>query len=413
MGKRVADKQLTQLNQFEEGVDDNGSDHDSGALGFRRADESTLAQRVIKKPKSRLRATPAAAAADPPPASSAFSGFSGFGSSAAAAPAASVSDTGSESSSKGAFKGFSFGQPAASTTAAKPAASAAASGAFGSFGATGGSAFKMGAFGAPAAAAPTATTNPKDTPSTFNFASKTSGGFSFGSKPQPPAAEVKKPAEPVDSEMAVDEKPAPAFSMTSFQPPTAVASSTTGSSMFGTQSAMPTFASGFVPPNTAAATTTTAASSSSAGSNDDEFFKSIRGLNVSLQKRISDALDANAFVDLTPLLEQYRIHWAKINGVEATPQAPSFDNSRLGAAPQPEPQPESKAQPVPEPTAVTAPKFNFGSASSTSPSAKPAAAATSGFSFNFGKPSAAASTFTTPTLTTKDSAGENAATKTP
>ncbi|KAJ1661320.1 hypothetical protein GGF38_003717, partial [Coemansia sp. RSA 25] len=219
-------------------------------------------------------------------------------------------------------------------------------------------------------------------------------------------------AEPADSEMAVEEKRPAAFSMPSFQPPTA-ATTTTGSSMFAAQPAKPTFASGFVPPGAAVAATAPSssavvASTTTAESSDDEFFKSIRGLNVSLQKRITDALAANAFVDLTPLLEQYRTHWEKINGTTATTQAPSFDNSRLGAAPVSQPAPVPQAQPAPEPTAVTAPKFSFGSASSTSPSAKPAAA-TSGFSFNFGKANAPDAA-TTPTI---DSAGESAVAKAP
>ncbi|KAJ1916252.1 hypothetical protein GGI09_002638 [Coemansia sp. S100] len=440
MGKRGAEKQLTQLNQHEEDTDHSSSDQ-NGAQGFRKADVNTLAQRVIKVPKSRLRNTPAADAADKPATNSAFSGFSGFGSPAAAAPAAaaaSASDTASESSSKGAFTGFSFGQTAANS---KPAAG------FGSFGASSTTgAFKMGAFGTAAkpveattafsfGSAATPSTNSEEPaaaksaftfgskPSTtsnepakggFSFDGKTSGAFSFGSKPQAPAEE-KKPAD--SAPLSVDAKKPAAFSMPSFQPPTAASAS--GSSAFVAQPAKPTFSSGFVPP----AATSTAATSSSAmevaesDTKDEEFFKSIRGLNVSLQKRIADALDVNAFVDLTPLLEQYRQHWDLINNsapasttTAAASQAPVFDNSRLGAATtvsQPAPAPV----PAPEPTAVTAPKFSFGTASNTSTSAQPAAS-TGGFSFNFGKPNNTASAAPA-TAATSDSTVESTAAKTP
>ncbi|KAJ2490916.1 hypothetical protein IWW37_002695 [Coemansia sp. RSA 2050] len=400
MGKRSAEKQLTQLNQFEEETDPSSSDQNS-AQGFRKADQNTLAKRVIKVPKSRLRPTPvadAAAAADKPATSSAFSGFSGFGSPAAPAPAAtatadSSNDTASESSSKGAFKGFSFGQPAASS---KPTA------AFGAFGATSStSAFKMGAFGTtPAAskettsaftfgsAAAPSTTSEEPPKSAFTFGSKSSGGFSFGSKP----AEEKKPAE--------DVKQPAAPSLPAFKPPTTVVAS---SPAFTSQLSKPTFTSGFVPP--------VAASSSSAMEvsepSEEEFFKSIRGLNISLQKRIADALDANAFVDLTPLLQQYRDHWDSISKSNApattASQASAFDNSRLGAVSQPAPAPV----PVPEPTAAIAPLFSFGATSSTPASAAPAVA-NGGFSFGFAKPSAVASA-----TTTDGSTAESATAKTP
>ncbi|KAJ2255501.1 hypothetical protein GGI13_001585, partial [Coemansia sp. RSA 455] len=248
----------------------------------------------------------------------------------------------------------------------------------------------------------------------FSFDGKTSGAFSFGSKPQAPAEE-KKPAD--SAPLSVDAKKPAAFSMPSFQPPTAASAS--GSSAFVAQPAKPTFSSGFVPP----AATSTAATSSSAmevaesDTKDEEFFKSIRGLNVSLQKRIADALDVNAFVDLTPLLEQYRQHWDLINNsapasttTAAASQAPVFDNSRLGAATtvsQPAPAPV----PAPEPTAVTAPKFSFGTASNTSTSAQPAAS-TGGFSFNFGKPNNTASAAPA-TAATSDSTVESTAAKTP
>ncbi|KAJ2073767.1 hypothetical protein GGI16_008798, partial [Coemansia sp. S142-1] len=252
----------------------------------------------------------------------------------------------------------------------------------------------------------------------FSFDGKTSGAFSFGSKPQAPAvaAEEKKPAD--SASMSVDAKKPAAFSMPSFQPPTVASAS--GSSAFSAQPAKPTFSSGFVPPAAAstAATSSSAMEVTESDAKDEEFFKSIRGLNVSLQKRIADALDVNAFVDLTPLLEQYRQHWDLINNsapastttTAAASQAPVFDNNRLGAATtvsQPAPAPV----PAPEPTAVTAPKFSFGTAPNTSTSAQPAAAA-GGFSFNFGKPNNTASAAPA-TAATSDSTEESTAAKTP
>ncbi|KAJ2844431.1 hypothetical protein GGI22_006880, partial [Coemansia erecta] len=52
MGKRTAEKQLTQLNQHEDDVDDS-TEHYGG--GFHMAAKEKLSQRVIKKPRSRLR----------------------------------------------------------------------------------------------------------------------------------------------------------------------------------------------------------------------------------------------------------------------------------------------------------------------------------------------------------------------
>ncbi|KAJ2684646.1 hypothetical protein IWW39_004781 [Coemansia spiralis] len=393
MGKRSAEKQLTQLNQFEEETDTSNSDQ-SSAQGFRKADQTTLAQRVIKVPKSRLRPTPIAdAAADKPATSSAFSGFSGFGSPAAPAPVAAsaddtANDTASESSSKGAFKGFSFGQPA---DGSKPAAK------FGAFGAaSSASAFKIGAFGAAPAASKEATsafsfstvapstTSEEPAKSGFTFDSKSSGGFSIGSKP----AEAKKPAD--------DVKQPAAFSMPAFKPPTAAVA---GSSAFASQPSKPTFTSGFVPPVAASGSSAMEATDAS----EEEFFKGIRGLNISLQKRIADALDVNAFVDLTPLLQQYRDHWDSISKSNApatsATETPAFDSSRLGAVSQPSPAPAS--------TVATVPVFNFGgAASSTTTAAAPAAA--SGF-FSFGS---AASKAAAPAATTDGSGAKGTATKT-
>ncbi|KAJ1844757.1 hypothetical protein H4S02_003336, partial [Coemansia sp. RSA 2611] len=100
---------------------------------------------------------------------------------------------------------------------------------------------------------------------------------------------------------------------------------------------------------------------------DDEFYRHIRGLNVSIQTKINDAIAANAFVDLTPLLEQYRRHWDQV-----TQDHPSADAS---ASSQPDPTiPTTSTEPA---------KLLFGAAS---PSKPPPASGAGGFSFSFGKP---------------------------
>ncbi|KAJ2482961.1 hypothetical protein EV174_003067 [Coemansia sp. RSA 2320] len=414
MGKRVADKQLTQLNQFEEETDASSSDQaQNSSAGFHKADPSALAQRVIKVPKSRLRGTAAnanvsasasASAASPPTNTAAFSSFSGFGSTPA-----NTSDTASESSSKGAFKGFSFGQtptPAAASAAgseSKPAPSAvtatATAGAFtstgafastGAFGSAG--AFKLGAFGGSSAASD----DKSAAKPAFNFGSKASSTFSFAAKP---VAAEKSDAET----SAVESKPAP-FAMPSFKPPTTTTTAMTAAvepkpAAFGMQpfkppTTTPSFsASTFAPvaptngnpkdTKSVPVSTPATATATATADKDEEFYKNIRGLNVSLQTRIANALDSNAFVDLTPLLEQYRDHWSKLT-TPATAELPTstFDNSRLGSAAS-----KTTATPAAAPVQPQPPAFNFGatSASSSSSLTKPAA---SGFAFNFGKPQA-------------------------
>ncbi|KAJ2721679.1 hypothetical protein GGI07_003794 [Coemansia sp. Benny D115] len=378
MGKRVAEKELNQLNQYDEETEDTGSETGS----FQKAKQDEIAKRVIKMPKSRLRGAAASAAiastatsdtasnssatnssATPKPT---FSGFTAFAPPAAKKPEEKKE---SEGGSKSLFKGFSFGQPAA----------------------TAGSQQSTGAFGG-------------------------SKPFSFGQ----PAAE--KPAA---------EKPAGGFSMSAFKPPAASGDSTTtapssaASSMFASGNvSKPTFSSGFVPPASttgfkptaaseppkpAAPTSTTPASKTtlpggSSDAKDEEFYRNIRGLNVSLQKKIGDALEANSFVDLTPLLDQYNAHWNKITQKESAkptdtpksaepakpaeivkpvePAAPAKSNmfASLGS-------PSNSAST----TATAAPSkpapFSFGS-SATSSTGTAAFGSTggSGFSFGFNKP---------------------------
>ncbi|KAJ2302771.1 hypothetical protein IWW55_003260 [Coemansia sp. RSA 2706] len=337
MAKRVADRQLTQLNQHE---DDDSSDAQSA--GFRRADDSELARRVIRKPKSRLRsANNPESTAQPKPA--AFSGFAGF------APTSSADSSAAELPSKPAFSGFSFGQTtAAAADAAKPSTFGAAfksadeskekPSTFGAMfkpgGATDEAKEKPPAFGAAFKSADEAKEKPsgfgamfkpggetKETP-TFSFgAQKSTAGFTFGQA---------KPA-------------ASSFSMPAFKPPTAnAAPATTGSGMFasGTAAAAPKFSGGFVPPGAAKQQPLPKPDSKpDTSADDDEFYRHIRGLNVSIQTKINDAIAANAFVDLTPLLEQYRRHWDQV-----TQDHPPADAS---ASSQPDPTiPATSAEPA-------------------------------------------------------------------
>ncbi|KAJ1822534.1 hypothetical protein LPJ56_000710 [Coemansia sp. RSA 2599] len=349
MAKRVADKQLNQDNQYDEDADASGEQTDGG---FRMADKETLSRRVIKVPKSRLRnagvaidagssnqssdsANTPASAPKPTPA---FSGFGGF---VAPKPAETKDATASAASANtetskgsGLFKGFSFGQPAGGD---KPAFGAA----------TGG--FKIGSFGSAGG-------------STAVPAAKDSAGVSIDKK--------KEGA------------PASGFTMTSFKPPAAAAagaSSSATSSLFNASPKKPSFSSGFVPPSsnavasTKSASATTIASPSAAsatggkqGSDDSELYKNIRGLNVSLQKKISDAMEINAFVDLTPLLEQYNGHWQKITkGSSATAtEAGANKADPMSQKPQAT-KPVAAAQSMTSVSAASAkPAFTFGASSS-------------------------------------------------
>ncbi|KAJ1953576.1 hypothetical protein IWQ62_005960, partial [Dispira parvispora] len=76
MGKRQADKELTQLNQFDNDDDHVGSGEQSSSSV---ASEAALAKRVIKKPMSRKEKLMAKRAKGGGKAGSAFAGFAGFG----------------------------------------------------------------------------------------------------------------------------------------------------------------------------------------------------------------------------------------------------------------------------------------------------------------------------------------------
>ncbi|KAI9503046.1 hypothetical protein GGI25_003493 [Coemansia spiralis] len=376
MAKRTAEKQLTQLNQHEEDTE-GSSDYQED--GFSMANQQQLALRVIKKPKSRLRGV-AAAAATTESAKSAFSGFSGFGSpisasnSNASAATSSNDESGAKYSvSKEAFKEVSFGQ----TSSVKPAVGFVPS----SFGSGFG-----GGFNTKSGMNDTAE---KPTKSAFSFSFGKPAAEAASTQPEHTKGETTKPA---------------GFTMPAFKPPT---DSSVGTPVF-TGSGKPSskFTSPFVPPKATTAPVTAPASASSSASSEEEFYKNIRGLNVSLQKQVNDAITNNVFADLTPLLEQYRSHWTKItekkpenDTSKPTTIVASKESSSAGASPfsflksnqsaaskpkdpaeEKKPATESKVEDKP-----TSTPFKFGSTNISS-------APKSNFAFSFAKPAQADST---------------------
>ncbi|KAJ1725970.1 hypothetical protein LPJ61_005514, partial [Coemansia biformis] len=254
---------------------------------------------------------------------------------------------------------------------------------------------------------------------------KPASGFSIPSF-KPPAGDQAAPAfgqQPTGA-FGGGAKAAAGFSMPSFKPPTG---GQAVSSAFGGAKPASGFNSGFVPPAPAASAPMETDDAS------EEFYRSIRGLNVSLQSKIGDALKENAFVDLSPLLQQYRVHWDRIVGSRPPPVAekppataaepkapapaavdvekpaannstaskplfaptmpptkplfPSITASTMNTAPKPafgaaaQPKPAFGAAAAPKPAGFT---FGFGKPASTEESAKP-------FSFGLGKTAEAAS----------------------
>ncbi|KAJ2841325.1 hypothetical protein GGI22_007938, partial [Coemansia erecta] len=94
-------------------------------------------------------------------------------------------------------------------------------------------------------------------------------------------------------------------------------------------------------PTTATGAAVVAAAAESSAPSEEEFYRNIRGLNVSLQKKINDAVSANAFVDLTPLLDQYTNHWNLITKKRsagntsntAAPKSGIIDNKESSSKP--------------------------------------------------------------------------------
>ncbi|KAJ2851101.1 hypothetical protein IWW36_001352 [Coemansia brasiliensis] len=386
MVKRTAEHQLTQLNQHDE---DDSSDYQGS--GFQRANESEISRRVIKKPKSRLRSANSNTSDSAP--KPAFTGFGGLGPAASGDNASVEGSSGSEQpTAASSFKGFSFGKStsSASETVKPPAFGSTSFGsgstAFGS-GSTG--TFKFGS--GQAAAKPTFGTKSDDTDKKpaasggFSFGTQTKSGFTFGKASTDASESAAKPASTQDTKSAA----ASSFSFPAFKPPTQAPALATDSKE--SSNALPvSFKSGFVPPGGAKPEAAKAAST-----DDDEFYRHIRGLNVSIQNKINDAIAVNAFVDLTPLLEQYSKHWKQVTQdyplskdtqdkaaeASSSKEPSSMFAQQLAQTAQPPAQNIKPADP---------PKFSFGASSAASPP-KPATGATGGFSFSFGKPPSEAS----------------------
>ncbi|KAI9477556.1 hypothetical protein BX667DRAFT_496826 [Coemansia mojavensis] len=386
MGKRTAEHQLTQLNQHDE---DDSSDYQGSS--FQRANESELSRRVIKKPKSRLRSANSNTSDSAP--KPAFTGFGGLG--ASSGNASAEGSSGEQPAAASSFKGFSFGKSASSASEAKQPSFGSTSFGSGStaFGSGSTGTFKFGS--GQAAAKPTVGTQP-DTANKpaasggFSFGTQTKSGFTFG-KTSADASESAKPASSQDTKPSGTSS----FSFPAFKPPTQAPTLSTNKEP---SNALPTsFKSGFVPPGGAKPEETKEAS-------DDEFYRHIRGLNVSIQNKINDAIAVNAFVDLTPLLEQYVKHWKQVTQDYPTSKdtqgeaAESSTKEPSMVAQQPAQPPAQTTKPAQEPAQISKPadppKFSFGTSSAkpapnfsfgTSPS-KPAGGTTGGFSFSFGKP---------------------------
>ncbi|KAH9859097.1 hypothetical protein C2E23DRAFT_880472 [Lenzites betulinus] len=212
--KRAAEKQL-----IKDDADEEELDEDVGT-GFKRADESALAQRPIKGlPKRSLGgaiAPSSTATSETHPAPSKFAGFGGFGSTAT-------------SSSP-----FSFASSSATSNPLKPAPGATSSSPF---------SFSGSASGQPSSLFGT-TVSSSASPATKAFASIVS------SSSAPPAT----PATLTDATSKADEK-----------------------------------------------------------DKDVEYYKTVRGLNVSLLSALSKAIEANPFVNVADLLERYKAHRVSVD----------------------------------------------------------------------------------------------------
>ncbi|KAJ2616779.1 hypothetical protein H4S08_000615 [Coemansia sp. RSA 1365] len=388
MGKRSAEKQLTQLNQFDE-----ENEGESQGKSFQRATEDALAGRVIRKPKSRLRAQPASSE---PTSTPAFAGFGGFGSRPTATTAATNSNSEEsateESAEKSVFKGFSFGQSANSkdsspafvfgssatpsataskpsifgtsaadksgaSTSLKPSAMAGSGFKFGSQGGTGLGSFgkstgvAAGAFGFKATSSSAADTSSDNALGVTKAASTSKDTIPSASTVKPsgfsmPAFKPPTSAATTTAAMDVSASKASGFSMSAFKPPIATTTTATEKPAAKPMSefSMPAFKPPTSSPSpgdggdgassgkfdTPTAIIQSVLTQYSRGTNKEslkgikasekreQLLRNIRGLNASLQKKMNDALQINPFVDLRPLLLQYRDHWINISGIKTS-----------------------------------------------------------------------------------------------
>ncbi|RUS19743.1 hypothetical protein BC937DRAFT_87006 [Endogone sp. FLAS-F59071] len=288
MNKRGADRQLTQLNVEDE---DNIDSEDSGE--FQKASEEILAKRAIKKPKSRLGKINGGGISAPTP----FSAFGGFGTVPSLSAAAESKGEAQPAAPKP-FAGFSFPQTSTFSTT--------------TFGNTTDSTTTPAesAFSIKPAASTAPTIQPSNQglsfppPKTAEDAHSTrplSAGFSFSSSGSTMPA-TEPPKQPnlaflFAPPKATEETPNKATEETSDKPtPTAATSSLFTFSKAG--DTKPTLAS-------LAENKENASSGDLLEKRREEYYRHLRGLNVSLQRRINTDLQIDAFADLSDTLKQY------------------------------------------------------------------------------------------------------------
>ncbi|KAJ1907071.1 hypothetical protein IWQ60_011938 [Tieghemiomyces parasiticus] len=367
MGKREADKQLTQLNQFEE---DNAGGSE-GSSGFARASEDVIAKRVIKMPKSRK--AKVANDGTTAKASSAFAGFAGFGT-----PATSAASEGTA----GTLSGFSFGSASKTSTFTAATASASASPAVPkptafTFGTSttpsnpfASSSFKAAMGNSEAKGANSPTSSAPDT--TFGATSNSFGFAATDSKasattstaPTVPALSFTSPTSTTSTTPSAWGSTPPVQKVQPFKPPTATAtssSSSTTTAAWGmappSQTVQPfrppvstaTDAAGAKAPVSAVSTTTAATSSSSSRGREDaasdntarlrQYMLNLQGLNQSFAKAVQGYLQSNPHLDISFCFQSYHDHLSNIRDrfrdVLDTTAGESRSTSQAPEAPKP------------------------------------------------------------------------------
>ncbi|KAJ1982508.1 hypothetical protein H4R34_001686 [Dimargaris verticillata] len=317
MVKRSAEMQLTKLNQFEDDNDDAVVDDGSG---FRKASDTSLAQRKIKKPSSRLAKNGGKVSA-PQPAP--FAGFGGFGANNTAQPSAPTAGVNS-------FSGFSFGSATSTTSFSAPS------------------------FGAPRKPSPAAESSMATEGRSASTETPTTA--SLGSIPPP------KTFQP-------------------FQPPNAstiAASGSQTSAMFNKPAA--TTFQPFKPPTTTVTTAAPTLSTQSSTMSIDEpseltdqhkrYLRARLGLNKSFQKALEGYLTKDPYIDLAFCFAKYEKH---LKGIQDSYQGLTKPASSTAPS-KPTPAPATSHQPQP----ATA-GFGRSSASFSAPHTQPGAASFTGF----------------------------------
>ncbi|KAJ2985466.1 hypothetical protein NUW54_g10143 [Trametes sanguinea] len=183
-------------------------------------------------------------------------------------------------------------------------------------------------------------------------------GFSgFGSS----SAGSSGPAAFTSSQPAFSSSPFSFSSTTSAQPVSSIASVSSGAS--NATKAFASFVSSISSPDT---TSTPPASGNAMPKADDkevEYYKAIRGLNVSLLSAISKAIEADPFVDVAHLLERYKSLRVSVDSdredkSKTTSTAPSTSSN--GSAPAASKPAETAAKPAAAPSfSMPAPPTSF------------------------------------------------------